>query len=322
VVPATRGREVSRPWREVVDEVARFVGAGAREVTLIGQNVNSYHGIGEDNRHGDGDDFAELLARVDAVPGLLRLRYTTSHPRDFTKRVADAFRDLRTLCAWLHLPVQSGSSRTLRRMVRDYSRDEYLRKLDYVRSVCPDISLSTDVIVGYPGETDSDFAETISLLEYVQYDSIYSFEYSERPDTPALKLALRDNVPAEVKAERLQAVQGLQKTITARRLARWLGRHVEVLVEGDSTRHPGQLCGRTSGNEMVNFVDSGRRPASEEMAAGPSSLRGQLTTVRIVGIRSHTLVGEPVDGASEASREPVAHHDKHARSAHRLAVLA
>jgi tRNA-2-methylthio-N6-dimethylallyladenosine synthase len=287
VVPATRGREVSRPWREVVDEVARFVAAGAREVTLIGQNVNSYHGVGA----ADGDDFAELLARVDAVPGLLRMRYTTSHPHDFTNKVADAFRDLRTLCKWLHLPVQSGSSRTLKRMVRDYTRDEYLRQIEYVKSVCPDISLSTDIIVGYPGETDSDFAETLSLLDIVQYDSIYSFEYSERPDTPALKLALRDNVPAEVKAERLQQVQARQKSITERRLARWVGRDVEVLVEGDSARYPGQLCGRTTGNEMVNF-------------AGPPSLTGQLVTVRITAARGHTLVGE------------------HAQSGHRLSVIA
>jgi tRNA-2-methylthio-N6-dimethylallyladenosine synthase len=291
VVPATRGREVSRPWREVVAEVERFVAAGAREVTLIGQNVNSYHGVGGDNPHGDGDDFAELLARVDRVPGLLRLRYTTSHPHDFSDQVADAFRDLPRLCAWLHLPVQSGSSRTLKRMVRDYTRDQYLRQIEYVKSVCPDISLSTDIIVGYPGETDSDFAETLSLLETVGYDSIYSFEYSERPDTPALKLALRDNVPEEVKAERLQAVQTLQKGITARRLSRWVGRDVEVLVEGDSARYPGQLCGRTTGNEMVNF-------------AGPPSLTGQLVTVRIVAARGHTLVGE------------------HAMGAHRLSVIA
>ena len=287
VVPATRGREVSRPWQEVVDEVARFVAAGAREVTLIGQNVNSYHGIGTD----DGDDFAELLARVDRVPGLVRLRYTTSHPHDFTNKVADAFRDLPRLCKWLHLPVQSGSSRTLKRMVRDYTRDEYLAQIDYLKSVCPDISLSTDIIVGYPGETDADFAETLTLLERVQYDSIYSFEYSERPDTPALKLALRDNVAPEVKAERLQAVQALQKGITERRLSRWVGRDVEVLVEGDSARHPGQLCGRTTGNEMVNF-------------AGPPSLTGKLVTVRVTAARGHTLVGEC------------------AQSGHRLAVIA
>jgi tRNA-2-methylthio-N6-dimethylallyladenosine synthase len=291
VVPATRGREVSRPWRQVVDEVAAFVAAGAREITLIGQNVNSYHGMGADNPRGDGDDFAELLARVDAVPGLLRLRYTTSHPHDFTTRVADAFRDLPRLAHWLHLPVQAGSSRTLKRMVRDYTREQYLRQIDYVKSVCPDISLSTDIIVGYPGETDSDFAETLSLLDYVQYDSIYSFEYSERPDTPALKLALRDNVPAEVKAERLQQVQSRQREITARRLGRWVGRTAEVLVEGDSARHPGQLCGRTTGNEMVNF-------------AGPPSLMGRLTPVRIVGTRTHTLIGE------------------HAEAGRRLPVLA
>jgi tRNA-2-methylthio-N6-dimethylallyladenosine synthase len=287
VVPATRGREVSRPWQEVVDEVQRFVDAGAREVTLIGQNVNSYHGIGT----ADGDDFAELLARVDRVEKLVRMRYTTSHPHDFTDKVADAFRDLRTLCAWLHLPVQSGSSRTLKRMVRDYTRDQYLRQIDYVKSVCPDISLSTDIIVGYPGETDADFEETLTLLEAVQYDSIYSFEYSERPDTPALKLALRDNVPGEVKAERLQRVQALQKEITARRLSRWVGRDVEVLVEGESARYPGQLCGRTTGNEMVNF-------------AGPPSLVGKLVTVKIAAVRSHTLVGE------------------HSQSGHRLPVVA
>jgi tRNA-2-methylthio-N6-dimethylallyladenosine synthase len=287
VVPATRGREVSRPWQEVVDEVQRFVDAGAREVTLIGQNVNSYHGIGT----ADGDDFAELLARVDRVERLVRMRYTTSHPHDFTDKVADAFRCLRTLAAWLHLPVQSGSSRTLKRMVRDYTRDEYLRKIDYVRQVCPDISLSTDIIVGYPGETDGDFEETLTLLERVQYDSIYSFEYSERPDTPALKLALRDNVASAAKAERLQRVQTLQKEITARRLQRWVGREVAVLVEGESARYPGQLCGRTTGNEMVNF-------------AGPPSLIGKLVDVKILAVRSHTLVAE------------------HSQSGHRLPVVA
>jgi tRNA-2-methylthio-N6-dimethylallyladenosine synthase len=291
VVPATRGREVSRPWQEVVDEVGRFVAAGAREVTLIGQNVNSYHGIGMPKDQSGTDDFAELLARVDRVPGLLRLRYTTSHPHDFTDKVADAFRELSTLCAWLHLPVQSGSSRTLKRMVRDYTREQYLRQIDYVKSVCPDISLSTDIIVGYPGETDSDFAETLSLLEIVEYDSIYSFEYSERPDTPALKLALRDNVLPQVKAERLQAVQSLQKGITARRLSRWVGREVEVLVEGDSARYPGQLCGRTTGNEMVNF-------------AGPPSLTGKLVPVRITAARGHTLTGE------------------HAQAGHRLPLVS
>jgi tRNA-2-methylthio-N6-dimethylallyladenosine synthase len=270
VVPATRGREVSRPADEVVAEVRRFVALGAREVTLIGQNVNSYHAIGGD------DDFAELLARVDRVEGLKRLRFTTSHPKDFTRRVAEAFRDLPTLCGWLHLPVQAGSSRTLRRMVREYTREEYLEKLDYVRALVPDLSLSTDIIVGYPGETDEDFAETMTLLERVQYDFIYSFEYSPRPDTPALKLRLRDDVPATVKHERLLAVQALQREITARRLSRFIGRTVEVLVEGESQRG-GQLCGRTGGNEMVNFD-------------GDAAL-GELCAVEVTGVAAHTLVG-------------------------------
>jgi tRNA-2-methylthio-N6-dimethylallyladenosine synthase len=279
IVPHTRGREVSRPVDEVLAEVRRYVALGAREVTLIGQNVNSYHGVGSPH----GDDFAELLARVDAVDGLQRLRFTTSHPKDFTPRVAEAFRDLPTLGSWLHLPVQSGSSRTLRRMVREYTRDEYLRKLDYVRALVPDLSLSTDIIVGYPGESDADFAETLSLLERVEYDSIYSFAYSERPDTPALKLALRDDVPAEVKDERLQAVQSLQAGITRRRLGRWVGRTAEVLVEGESRAGAGQLCGRTRGNEMVNF-------------AGAPALAGKGVPVRITEVRGHTLGGEAAAG--------------------------
>ncbi len=274
MVPATRGREVSRPANEVVAEVRRFVALGAREVTLIGQNVNSYHGIS----NGAGDDFAELLQRVNEVDGLLRLRFTTSHPKDFTPRVAEAFRDLPRLCSSLHLPVQSGSSRTLKRMVREYSREEYLAKLDYVRQMCPDVSLSTDIIVGYPGESDADFAESMSLLEYAEYDFIYSFEYSPRPDTPALKLRLRDDVPADVKHQRLLALQARQSEIGARRLGRFVGRVGEVLVEGASRAGGGQLCGRLSGNEMVNFD-------------GPTRLIGQLVPVEITAMRAHSLVG-------------------------------
>lgn len=274
IVPATRGREVSRPADEVVAEVARFVALGAREITLIGQNVNSYHGAGAP----DGDDFAELLRRVDAVPGLERLRYTTSHPKDFTRKVAEAHRDLPTLQPYLHLPVQAGSSRTLRRMVRGYTRDEYLRKLDYVRELVPDISISTDIIVGYPGETDADFQETMSLLAYAQYDFIYSFAYSERPDTPALKLKLKDDVPDEIKEARLREVQALQREITARRLQRFVGRTAEVLVEGVARHGAGQLCGRLPGNEMVNFL-------------GDARLIGSVVPVRILSAGAHTLQG-------------------------------
>jgi tRNA-2-methylthio-N6-dimethylallyladenosine synthase len=284
VVPATRGREVSRPADEVVAEVRRFVALGAREVTLIGQNVNSYHAIG------GSDDFAELLARVNDVDGLSRLRFTTSHPKDFTPRVAEAFRDLPKLCSWLHLPVQAGSSRTLKRMVREYSREEYLDKLEYVRRMCPDVSLSTDIIVGYPGETDAEFQDTMSLLKQVEYDFIYSFEYSPRPDTPALKLRLRDDVPAEVKHERLLEVQELQRAITAKRLGRFVGRVQEVLVEGESRYGEGQLCGRLSGNEMVNFD-------------GPARI-GDLVPVEITSVRAHTLIGSGIAVGTASGEAP------------------
>ncbi len=278
IVPHTRGREVSRPADEVVAEVERFVALGAREITLIGQNVNSYHAIGT----ADGDDFAELLRRVDAVPGLLRLRYTTSHPKDFTHKVAEAFRDLPRMAPWLHLPVQSGSSRTLKRMVRGYTRQEYLEKLVYARSLVPDLSLSTDIIVGYPGESDEDFAETLTLLREVEYDSIYSFAYSERPDTPALKLKLRDDVPAAIKDARLQQVQALQREITARRLARFVGKVSEVLVEGEARNGDNMLCGRLAGNEMVNFAAP---PGPRE------ALIGHLVPVEITHAGTHTLAG-------------------------------
>lgn len=276
VVPNTRGREVSRPADEVVAEVARFVAAGAREVTLIGQNVNSYRGLGG----AGGDDFAELLGRCDEVPGLLRLRFTTSHPKDFTPAVARAFAALPRLCPWLHLPVQSGSSAVLARMKRDYTVEEYLAKLDGVREQVPDLSITTDIIVGYPGESLADHQATLALLERAAFDNIYSFAYSPRPGTSALELG--DDVPAEEKSRRLQEVQAAQRLHTQRRLARFIGRTVEVLVEGES-RQGGQACGRSAGNQMVNFT-----PAP---GADPASLSGQLVQVRIDQARTSTLVG-------------------------------
>lgn len=271
VVPATRGVEVSRPPVEVTDEIARFVAAGAREVTLIGQNVNSYRAL--------PGGFAELLARADHVPGLLRLRFTTSHPKDFNKDVANCFRDLPRLCEWVHLPAQSGSTRVLQAMRRTYSRDEYLRKVEYLRDVCPDISISTDIIVGYPGETDEDFADTLSLLETVQYDEIYSFKYSVRPRTKATELG--DTVPEARKAERLERVQELQRGITKRRLSRFVHRTMEILVEGES-RGGGQACGRTRNNQPVNFP----LPMGEI-----ADYVGKLVHVEIVSARVHSLEG-------------------------------
>lgn len=283
VVPNTRGREVSRPPEQVLEEVRRFVALGAKEVTLIGQNVNAYHAIGTP----DGDDFAELLRRVDQVEGLLRVRFTTSHPHYFSHKVADAFACLPRLMPWLHLPVQAGSTSVLARMARDYTREDYLARIDYLRTVCPDISLSTDIIVGYPGETAAEFADTVSLLESVQYDSIYAFAYSSRPGTPAQ--AVKDDVSADEKSARLQEVLALQKRITALRLARLVGRTEQVLVEGFAKMGRERLCGRTPGNHTVNF------PSPPDPALA-QSLIGTLCPVRILEAKSHTLAGELVLG--------------------------
>ena len=283
IVPRTRGREVSRPADQVVREVERFVSLGAREVTLIGQNVNAYHAIGT----ADGEDFAELLRLVDSVPGLLRLRFTTSHPHYFTHKVADAFRDLKTLQPWLHLPVQAGSTAVLHAMAREYTREAYLEKIAYIRKVCSDISLSTDIIVGYPGETESDFEQTLALLSEVEYDSIYSFSYSRRPGTPAVEMP--DDVSAAEKSRRLTALQSLQKQITAKRLQRLVGRTEQVLVEGRSRANPNQICGRTGGNHTVNV----------EIGEGVhiDTLIGTLVPVRIAAAKVHTLVGTLESGA-------------------------
>ena len=281
VVPYTRGREVSRPAGEVVAEARRFVAAGAKEVTLIGQNVNSYRGIGA----ADGDDFAALLAMVDAVPGLVRLRYTTSHPKDFTPRVARAYAELARLCSWLHLPAQSGASSVLRRMLRNYTAEEYLAKLDDVRRHCPDVSITSDIIVGYPGETEEEHRATLALLERAQFDAIYSFAYSARPNTSAGEMG--DDIPDAVKSARLQEVQALQRGITTRRLGRFVGRTVEVLVEGES-RQGGQACGRTSGNQMVNFALPPGSTAAEWI--------GRVLPVRVEAARPNTLVGDSLTG--------------------------
>jgi len=276
VVPHTRGPEVSRPAREVCEEVARFVAAGAREITLIGQNVNAYRGL-----TGQVDDFVRLLRLVADTPGLMRLRFTTSHPKDFSPELARAFAEVGTLQPWLHLPVQSGSTRVLAAMRRGYTREEYLRKVDLVRRFVPDIGLTTDVIVGFPGETEEDFRDTMRLLDEVGFESIYSFAYSQRPGTPAALLA--DDVPREDKLARLHELQRLQESITARRLRRFLGSCVEVLVEGES-RYGGQACGRTPENVMVNVV--------LPEGVSPVALTGSLMRVRVTEIGSHTLRGE------------------------------
>jgi len=273
IVPLVRGPEVSRPAAEVLAEVRDLVAAGVREVTLIGQNVNSYRGYTGSDR-----DFAVLLGEVSRVPGLLRLRFTTSHPRDFGESLCQCYAALPTLCPWLHLPVQSGSTSVLARMNRGYTREDYLGIVRRVRGARPEVAIGTDLIVGFPGETETEFQETLSLVEEVQYDYAYSFMYSVRPGTPAERLC--DDVPGEEKARRLHLLQALQDRISRNRLASWEGRVVPVLVEGPSRKGLPQLCGRTPGNQVVNFDSTEGEP-----------LTGSVVMVRVIRAGSHSLVG-------------------------------
>jgi len=281
IVPTVRGPEVSRPAAEVVEEIEALVRAGTREVTLIGQNVNSYGGI-----TGKPGDFIGLLEQADAVDGLQRVRFTTSNPKDFSPDLARCFGRLKRLCPWLHLPVQSGSTPVLQRMKRGYTRQQYLDCIDQVRGHCPDISLGTDIIVGYPGETENDFLETVSLIEQIQYDYIYSFMYCIRNKTAAAELV--DDVDQGSKARRLHFLQQRQDQITGQRLERLRGRVVDVLVEGPSRRGPPQFCGRDPGNHVVNFTRQ-----------GPAPVPGALLQVAINTCGRHSLTGEVVHDAED-----------------------
>jgi tRNA-2-methylthio-N6-dimethylallyladenosine synthase len=245
VVPHTRGREVSRPFVEVLGEVADLTKVGIREVTLIGQNVNSYRG---------GISFADLLKRVAQVPGIERVRFTTSHPHDLSDELIAAFHDEPKIAPHFHLPVQSGSDRVLKRMRRDYTVAEYLERLARLRAARPEIAVTTDIIVGFPGETDEDFEATLKLTEAVRYDGQFSFVYSPRPKTAAmLKEAEWGSVPHEVKVERLDRLQALQKRISLELNQAWVGQTVQVLVEGRSKTDPSRRFGRTPQNRTVNF---------------------------------------------------------------------
>lgn len=284
IVPSTRGVELSRPSGEILAEVRALVGRGVREVTLIGQNVNSY-GL----KVAGERTFAQLLYAVAAVPGVEVLRYTTSHPRDMGPDVVQAYRDLPNLASHLHLPVQSGSDRVLRRMKRFYTRERYLSLVDELRAARPDLALTTDVIVGFPGETDEDFAETLSLLDTVGFHNSFSFKYSPRPGTPALKLLGRDEaVPPEVAQARLQAFQERQRVIALRHNLALVGQVVPVLVEGPARNDPGLLAGRTSTFKPVNFP-------------GDLSLVGRFVPVRVLRAWPNSLRGEQADSPAQAS---------------------
>ncbi len=278
VVPYVRGREYSRPPGEIIAEVADFLAAGGKEVTLLGQNVNSYgRGLPEPLT------FADLLRQIDALPGLARLRFATSHPRDLSAALITAFGELPSLCEQLHLPVQSGSDSILKAMNRGYTREEYLQKVAMLRRACPGISLSTDIIVGFPGETEGDFQETLDLVRQAAFDQAFSFKYSPRPQTRAA--ALPDRVPAEVQTERLIRLQNLLNELTLKAHQRLRGKILEVLVEGISKRSQVELCGRLRTNQVVNF-------------SGPRELVGQLVKVRLTEAHPHSLRGTQVEDSS------------------------
>lgn len=275
VVPYVRGREESRPPAAILTEVADFLAAGGKEVTLLGQNVNSYG-----RSLPEPLTFTALLHRVAALPGLDRLRFATSHPRDLSDDLMAALGDLPPLCEHLHLPVQSGSDRILKAMNRGYTREQYLEKVAQLRRSCPGIHISTDLIVGFPGETERDFAQTLELMEEAAFEQAFSFKYSPRPQTRAA--ALPDQVPEEVKSARLTRLQTLQDALTMQAHGRLLNQTREVLVEGLSKRSPDELSGRLRTNQVVNFE-------------GPGGLVGHLTRVHLTEAHPHSLKGRWVE---------------------------
>ena len=272
VVPLVRGREISRPSAEILAEVRELAAQGVGEVTLIGQNVNSY-GNGVANEL----NFAGLLRAVAAVPGIARIRFTTSHPKDLSDELIACFGELDKLCRHLHLPVQSGSDRMLTAMNRGYSRAHYLGLVAKLRAVCPDIRLTTDIIVGFPGEDEADFTATMELLAEVRYTELYSFLFSPRRGTAAADLA--DDTPAPVKQERFDRMLALQHEISRQSWEQDVGQVREVLVEGASKQGKGQLFGRTTWNRIVNF-------------SGPPELIGRLVPVRVTKSYRNSQLGE------------------------------
>ena len=300
IVPSTRGREVSRPFEELVAEVRAMAAEGVREVTLLGQNVNSYgrdlresvptaaldgHAVVSGQAHEGGGraggrrsrSFAELLHALDAVEGIERIRYTSPHPKDMRENVIQSHASLRTVCEHIHLPLQSGSSRILKAMRRTYDRERYLDRVALIREHVPDVSLTTDIIVGFPGETEEDFEQTLSLVEQVRYDSAFTFLFSPRRGTEAAAIT-EGLVPHPVKVRRMERLVEAVQRHARERAQRFVGRELEVLVEGPSRTDPTRLRGRTRHNKVVNFADL--------------SSPGELTQVRIDSATSQTLAGE------------------------------
>lgn len=270
VVPLVRGREVSRPAGDILSEVHALAGRGVREIVLLGQNVNSYG-----KKEGE-ISFPELLRRVSSIEGISRIRFITSHPRDLDDATIRLFGETAALCPQLHLPLQSGSDRVLAAMGRGYTRAGYLSKIEALRNVRPDMAFSSDFIVGFPGETEDDFRETLSVMREIRFDSSFSFRFSPRPGTRAAQM--KEKVDPREAGDRLRRLQELQATHTRERLSALVGREIEVLAGGPSARDRKMLSGRTDCNKTVNFI--------------PGNAGGPIRTVLVTGAGTHSLVGE------------------------------
>lgn len=274
IVPYTRGREKSRSLRAVKQEIINLVKDGVKEVMLLGQNVNSF-------RDADGNNFAALIRSLDEVEGLERIRFMTSHPKDLSDELIACFGDCKKLCHNIHLPVQSGSDEVLRRMNRHYNRQRYMEIVEKLRATCPDLSISTDIIVGFPGETEEDFLDTLSLVREVEYDSAFTFIYSPRVGTPAAKYD--DQIPEKIKHDRFDRLVEDVNRCSAKKNSEYLGKIVTVLVDGPSKNDTGAWSGRTDTFKLVNFTSE--EPLTE----------GQMVSVRITETKTFSLDGEKVD---------------------------
>lgn len=274
IVPYTRGREKSRSLRAVKQEIINLVNDGVKEVMLLGQNVNSF-------RDADGNNFAALIRALDEVEGLERIRFMTSHPKDLSDELIACFADCKKLCHNIHLPVQSGSDEVLRRMNRHYNRERYMEIVEKLRATCPDLSISTDIIVGFPGETEEDFLDTLSLVREVEYDSAFTFIYSPRVGTPAAKYD--DQIPENIKHERFDRLVDEVNRCSAKKNSEYLGKIVTVMVDGPSKNDAGAWSGRTDTFKLVNFTSE--EPLTE----------GQMVSVRITETKTFSLDGKKVD---------------------------
>ena len=273
VVPYVRGPEISRKSEDIINEIKQKIEKGMREVTLLGQNVNSY------GKKEGMISFVDLLAQVNQIEKLKRIRFTTSHPKDLNTDLINAFGNLEKLCTHIHLPVQSGSDKILKRMNRKYSRSDYLKKIRDLKKRCPTISISSDFIVGFPGETDEDFEESLSLIKEVEYDSLFAFQYSDREIAPAAKYSPK--VDEKIKRQRLIQLLDVQSKNTVKRNLSCVGNHYSVLVEGKSKKESDQWTGRTSGNKIVNFVAPDNK----------KNLKALLVDVKIEKACAHSLRG-------------------------------